>query len=29
VGTAELVASVVFDEPPPFDASPFAPFRFA
>jgi D-hydroxyproline dehydrogenase subunit beta len=28
-GTAELVASVVFDEPPPFDASPFAPFRFA
>jgi glycine/D-amino acid oxidase-like deaminating enzyme len=28
-GTAELVAAVVFNEPPPFDASPFDPFRFA
>jgi len=28
-GTAELVASVVFGERPPFDASPFDPFRFA
>ena len=28
-GTADLVAAVVFNEPPPFDASPFDPFRFA
>lgn len=28
-GTAELVAGVVFNEPPPFDASPFDPSRFA
>ena len=28
-GTAELVASVVLGERPPFDASPFDPFRFA
>jgi len=28
-GTAELVAAFVFGEPPPFDSSPFDPFRFA
>ena len=28
-GTAELVASVVLGEQPPFDASLFDPFRFA
>jgi glycine/D-amino acid oxidase-like deaminating enzyme len=27
-GTAQLVASIVLDEPPPFDASAFDPFRF-
>jgi D-hydroxyproline dehydrogenase subunit beta len=27
-GTAQLVASIVLGGPPPFDAAPFAPFRF-
>ena len=27
-GTAQLIASIVTGEPPPFDATPFDPFRF-
>jgi glycine/D-amino acid oxidase-like deaminating enzyme len=27
-GTAQLIASIVIGDPPPFDATPFDPFRF-